>query len=435
MLVDKLKSKQGQIGVIGMGYVGIPLAVAFAEKGFRVTGFDVVEERVTSLNTGESYIGDIPSARLQPLVKSDLFCATTDFSRLAEQSAIIIAVPTPLNETRDPDLRAIKAATEQVSHFLQPEQLVVLESTTYPGTTEEVLKPILEKSGLRAGHDFYLAYSPERIDPGSNSSQGWAFENTPKVVGGFSPACLEVAIVLYSQVVQKVVPVSSTRIAEMSKLFENIFRVVNVALVNEMSLLCDRMELNFWEVLEAANTKPYGIMRFMPGPGVGGHCIPVDPFYLTWKAREYDFNTRFIELAGEINLQMPRFVRELIIRALSRQGKPLYGAKILLLGVAYKKDVADIRESPALKIIELLQRDGALVSYNDPYIAEINEHNLKLTSVGLSDTQLNAVDCVVIVTDHSTYDMHRIVEAAKLVVDTRNATKSVGKARDKIMLL
>jgi UDP-N-acetyl-D-glucosamine dehydrogenase len=241
--------------------------------------------------------------------------------------------------------------------------------------------------------------------------------------------------VLYSQVVQKVVPVSSTRIAEMSKLFENIFRVVNVALVNEMSLLCDRMELNFWEVLEAANTKPYGIMRFMPGPGVGGHCIPVDPFYLTWKAREYDFNTRFIELAGEINLQMPRFVRELIIRALSRQGKPLYGAKILLLGVAYKKDVADIRESPALKIIELLQRDGALVSYNDPYIAEINEHNLKLTSVGLSDTQLNAVDCVVIVTDHSTYDMHRIVEAAKLVVDTRNATKSVAKARDKIMLL
>lgn len=435
MLVDKIKSKQAKIGIVGLGYVGLPVAVAFAEKGFRVTGFDVVKARAAQLNRGESYIGDIPNERLLPLTASGHFHATHDFSVLAAQDAIIIAVPTPLNQTRDPDLTAIKAATDNVANYLQRGQLVVLESTTYPGTTDEVLRPVLEKKGMLVGEDFYLAFSPERIDPGSNNSQGWTFENTPKVVGGTTPACLAAAEMLYSQVVEKVVPVKSTRIAEMCKLFENIFRVVNVALVNEMTLLCDRMGLNFWDVVDAASTKPYGFMKFVPGPGVGGHCIPVDPFYLTWKAREYDFNTRFIELAGEINLQMPRYVRELAVRALNKSGKGLSGSNILLLGVAYKKDVADMRESPALKIIELLEKDGAGLSYHDPHVPELAEGHLKLNSVALSEETLRAADCVIIVTDHTSVDYDFVLRHAKVVVDTRNVTRDVSENRDKITLL
>ncbi|HEX2909697.1 MAG TPA: nucleotide sugar dehydrogenase [Chloroflexia bacterium] len=435
MLIDKIKSKHAKIGVIGMGYVGLPVAVAFAEKGFRVTGFDVVKARVSQLNRGESYIGDIPSERLLPLNASGCFHATYDFSVLAAQDVIIIAVPTPLNQTRDPDLTAIKAATRNIAAYLQKGQLVVLESTTYPGTTEEVLQPILEEKGFKVGQDFYLAFSPERIDPGSNSSKGWCFENTPKVVGGVTPACLEAATSLYGQVIEKVVPVSSARVAEMCKLFENTFRVVNVALVNEMALLCDRMGLNVWEVLDAASTKPYGFMKFTPGPGVGGHCIPVDPFYLTWKAREFDFNTRFIELAGEINLQMPRYVRELVMRALNTHGKSLKGSRVLLLGVAYKKDVADMRETPAIRVIELLEKDGAQVSYHDPHVPQFEENHLKMSSIELSAEALAEADCVVLVTDHSAYDYNFIVSNARLLVDTRNATLNVNEGREKITLL
>lgn len=435
MLIDKIKSRHAKIGIIGLGYVGLPIAVAFAEKNFRVTGFDVIKEKVAMLKRGESYIGDIAGERLLPLEASGCFRATTDFSALVAQDVVIIAVPTPLNTTRDPDLTAVRAATAQVAQYLQKGQLIILESTTYPGTTEEVLQPILEASGLKVGQDFHLAFSPERIDPGSNNSKGWRFENTPKVVGGVTPACLEVAEALYSRAIEKVVPVSSARVAEMSKLFENVFRVVNVALVNEMSLLCNRMGLNVWEVLEAAGTKPYGFMKFTPGPGVGGHCIPVDPFYLTWKAREYDFNTRFIELAGEINLQMPRFVRELTAQALNRHKKSLNGSKILLLGVAYKKDVADMRESPAIKIIELLEQDGAEITYCDPHVPYLHEGALELKAVSLTPETLAECDCAVIVTDHTAFDYNLIVKHAPLVVDTRNATAAVYEGREKIILL
>lgn len=435
MLIDKIKSKHAKIGIIGLGYVGLPIALAFADKGFRVTGFDVVKQKVAQLKRGESYIGDVAGERLLPLEASGHFRATTDFSALVAQDVLIIAVPTPLNQTRDPDLTAVKAATEQVAKYLQKGQLVILESTTYPGTTEEILQPILEAGGLKVGQDFYLAFSPERIDPGSNNSKGWRFENTPKVVGGVTPACLEVAQALYAQVIEKVVPVSSARVAEMSKLFENVFRVVNVALVNEMSLLCNRMGLNVWEVLEAAGTKPYGFMKFTPGPGVGGHCIPVDPFYLTWKAREYEFNTRFIELAGEINLQMPRFVRELAVQALNRHRKSLNGSKILLLGVAYKKDVADMRESPAIKIIELLEQDGAEVSYCDPHVPVLQEGKLDLKAVELTPEALSECDCAIIVTDHTAFDYDLIVKNVPLVVDTRNALAAVREGREKIILL
>jgi UDP-N-acetyl-D-glucosamine dehydrogenase len=435
MLIDKIKSKYAKIGIIGLGYVGLPIAVAFAEKGFRVTGFDVIKEKVAQLKRGESYIGDVAGERLILLSASGHFRATSDFSALAAQDVVIIAVPTPLNQTRDPDLTAVRVATGQVAKYLQPHQLVILESTTYPGTTEEVLQPILEAGGLKLGQDFYLAFSPERIDPGSNNSKGWRFENTPKVVGGVTPACLELAEALYAQVVETVVPVSSARVAEMSKLFENVFRVVNVALVNEMSLLCNRMGLNVWEVLEAAGTKPYGFMKFTPGPGVGGHCIPVDPFYLTWKAREYEFNTRFIELAGEINLQMPRYVRELAIQALNRHCKSLNGSKILLLGVAYKKDVADLRESPALTIIDLLEQDGAVISYCDPHLPELRQGRLDLKAVELTADTLAGADCAIIVTDHSAFDYDLIVQNAPLIVDTRNALAAIREGREKIILL
>lgn len=435
VLIDKIKSKQAKIGVIGLGYVGLPEAAYFAEAGFRVTGFDVAKERISKLNRGESYIGDIPDERLLPLVHSGKFHATYDMSVLAAQDVVLVCVPTPLNRTYDPDLGYIKAATDSIAAHIHSQQLIVLESSTYPGTTEEIMLPAFAAKGLTVGQDFYLAFSPERIDPGNTSSKGWHFGNVPKVVGGVTPACLEAAVTLYQQVVEKVVPVSSPRAAEMTKLFENIFRAVNIALVNEMALLCDRMDMNIWEVVEAANTKPFGIMKFTPGPGLGGHCIPIDPFYLTWKAREFDFHTKFIELAGEINTQMPYHVRELVNRALSAQGKGLKDAKILLLGMAYKKDVADYRESPALKIIPLLEHDGAIVSYNDPYVPFIKEHGVALESVELSEAALQQADVVVITTDHSDYDYQWIVNTASKVVDTRNATAKVAENRDRIVLL
>lgn len=435
MLTDKIKSKQAKIGIIGLGYVGLPESMYYAEAGFRVTGFDVIKNRVSKLNRGESYISDVKDERLMPLVQSGRFRATLDMSALAAQDVILVCVPTPVTRTQDPDLSYIKAATESIAQHLQRGQLIILESSTYPGTTEEIMLPAFEAKGLKVGEDFFLAFSPERIDPGSISSKGYNFNNMPKVVGGITPACLEAATLLYSQVVEKVVPVSSPRAAEMTKLFENIFRAVNIALVNETALLCDRMGLNIWEVLEAANTKPFGIMKFTPGPGLGGHCIPVDPFYLTWKAREYDFHTRFIELAGEINNQMPRHVRELAIRALSEQGKGLRGSNVLILGLAYKKDVADYRESPALKVLALLEKDEAQVSYNDPHIPKFDEGGKMLELVDLTEERVREADVVIITTDHSSYDYNWIVANAKKVVDTRNATAKVGENRDKIVLL
>lgn len=430
--IGLIETHQARVGIIGMGYVGVPAAVTFAERGFSVTGFDIVKPKVERLNRSDSYIEDISSSRLEAMVSTGKFHATTNFSGLSDQDVIVIAVPTPLNKTREPDLAAVRGAARAIAQNLRPGQLIILESTTYPGTTDEVIKPILEETGLVAGEDFFLAFSPERIDP---SSKNWRFDNVPKVVGGFTPDCLAIASAFYSQVVTKVVPVSSTRIAEMTKLFENIFRVVNMALVNEMALLCDRMNLNFWEVLEAAETKPYGFMKFTPGPGVGGHCIPVDPFYLTWKAREFDFSTRFIELAGEINLQMPQHVRELVIRTLNSQGKSLKDAKVLLLGVAYKKDVADLRESPSIKIVELLQQSLVNVSYHDPHVPVFEDGHLKLHSVELTEATLEQADCVVILTDHSAFNYDYIVEHANRVVDTRNATAKVKEQREKIVLL
>lgn len=432
MLAEKIRSKTAKIGVVGLGYVGLPVGLAFAQAGFRVMGLDISAQRCAQLNRGESYISDISNERLMPLVADGRFRATVDASILTAQDVVIICVPTPLNQTRDPDLSAVSSAAEKVAHYLQRGQLIVLESTTYPGTTEEIVLPALAGKGLTVGEDFYLAFSPERIDPGSTK---YKFENTPKIVGGVSQKCLEAAQLLYAAVVEEVVAVSSPKVAEMTKLFENIFRVVNVALVNEMALLCDRMNLNIWEVVGAANTKPFGIMNFTPGPGVGGHCIPIDPFYLTWKAREFDFHTRFIELAGEINIQMPYHVRELVLRALNRQGKGLNGAKILLLGVAYKKDVNDYRESPALKIIQLLEKDGAQVSYNDPHIPDFSEGQTSHHSVTLDEATLQNSDCVLIVTDHTAYDYNWLVQHAPVVVDTRNATAKVTEHRDKILLL
>jgi UDP-N-acetyl-D-glucosamine dehydrogenase len=435
MLIDKIKNKQAKVGIIGLGYVGLPVAVAFAEKGFRVTGLDVSAPRVAQLNRGQSYIDDISSERLLPLVHSGNFKASIDSAILSAQDAIIICVPTPLNKTHDPDLTAIKEATQAIAANLQKGQLIVLESTTYPGTTEEVILPVLKAMGYTAGEDFYLAFSPERIDPGSVGSKGWRFENTPKVVGGVTEQCRDLTMALYGHVVEKLVPVSSPRAAEMTKIFENVFRVVNVALVNELALLCDRMGLDIWEVVAAANTKPFGIMNFTPGPGVGGHCIPIDPFYLTWKAREFDFHTRFIELAGEINLQMPYHVRELAIRALGKHGKSLRGAKVLLMGVAYKKDVSDYRESPALKIISLLEKDGATVSYHDPLVPELREDDLNMRSVELDAQTMQGADCVLIITDHSSFDYGAIVRESRSVVDTRNATAKIKEGREKIVLL
>ncbi len=434
--LHKIVSHTAQIGVIGMGYVGLPLAVRAAEIGFPVLGFDVDRDRVTALNNGESYIGDVTATRVLAVRQQGTLEATTDMRRLRACDVIVICVPTPLNHTRDPDLHYIEQASEEIARMLRMGQLVILESTTYPGTTQEIVQPRLEATGLRVGEDVFLAFSPERIDPGQTSSQGWSIENTPKIVGGVTDICTTLASAFYRQITSQVVPVSSPRVAELTKLFENIFRAVNIALVNELALLCDRMQLNVWEVIEAAATKPFGFMKFLPGPGLGGHCIPIDPFYLTWKAREFDLSTRFIELAGEINTQMPRHVHDLVTRALNQQCKALNGATVVLLGVAYKKDVDDYRESPAFKIADLLQADGAQIVFCDPHLSSFQNHAGQVFHTTPLNTDLLAnADCAVIITDHSAFDYEQIVAQAAAVVDTRNATRHVTQGREKIVLL
>jgi UDP-N-acetyl-D-glucosamine dehydrogenase len=435
-LMAKLDARAATVGIIGLGYVGLPLAVRAARLGHSVIGFDVNPARVAAINRGESDVGDVPAESVATLRDIGRLEATADFRRLRACDIVIICVPTPLNKTRDPDLRAIEQAAEATARALRAGQLVVLESTTWPGTTEEVVQPRLEATGMRVGEDIFLAFSPERIDPGQTSSKGWTVENTPKVVGGVTPACTALAAAFYGQITSQVVPVSSPRVAELTKLFENIFRNVNIALVNELALLCDRMGLSVWEVIDAAATKPFGFMKFTPGPGLGGHCIPIDPFYLTWKAREFDLTTRFIELSGEVNAQMPRHVRELTLRALNRNGRALRGAEVVLLGVAYKKDVADSRESPVFKIMQLLEADGARITTVDPLIDEFQSHDGTLyRTTPFSEALLRQADCVVIVTDHSAFDYAQIVRWARAVVDTRNATRDVTEGREKIVLL
>ena len=439
------KGAQLKVGIIGCGYVGLPLALRFAEAGHKVTGFDTDPAKVSMLNAGKSYIEHIQQTKIQQFVNSRHFSATTDFSKLKETDAILICVPTPLDERREPDLSYVEQTAISIQPHLQKGQLVVLESTTYPGTTEELVLPILEKSGLKCPiasgiesenipSDFFLAFSPEREDPG-NKQYGLA--QIPKVVGGINPPSSRAALALYAQVVAKVVPVSSTRAAEMAKLLENIFRCVNIALVNELKLLATRMNIAIWEVIDAAATKPFGFMPFYPGPGLGGHCIPVDPYYLSWKAREFDFAARFIELAGEINTSMPYHVVDAIASSLNSHRKSLNGSKLLILGVAYKKDVDDLRESPSLKIMQLLQQRGAQIEYNDPYFPQMhkmrhyNFENMK--SVPISKDALAKYDAAIIATDHSSYDYHAIVDGSKLVVDTRNATRRVTRNRDRII--
>ena len=421
-LADKIGNKSARVGIVGLGYVGLPLAVAFAEAGFKVLGFDTQQKRVDLVNQGKSYIADVPDTHLSSALDNDFLEATTNQSKLKEMDAIFICVPTPLTRTREPDLSYVIHEAEELSKYLRHDQLVVLESTTYPGTTREVMLPILERSGLKGGSDFCLAFSPERVDPGSKN---YNIKNTPKVVGGIDPKSTEVAALLYQQVAETVIPVSCPEVAELTKVFENVFRSVNIALVNELAQLCQRMNISVWEVISAASSKPFGYMPFYPGPGVGGHCIPLDPYYLANKAREYDFHTRFIELAAEINEHMPYYVVSCIMEALNTQGKSLNRAEILVLGAAYKKDVGDVRESPSLKLIQLLQDKGARISYNDPYIPDIQLSHGSLSSVDFTEEYLSSMDCVVIATDHSCYNIEQLVAEAKLVVDTRGVTKGL----------
>jgi len=438
-LQNKITDCTAHIAVVGLGYVGLPLATAFAKAGFRVTGLDISQHKVNSIAAGKSYIPDVLESDLAPHVQSGIITATSDYDALCEVDAIFICVPTPYDAQRAPDLSFIQDASAGIEPRLKPGQLIVLQSTTYPGTTEEIVQPILEQSGLRAGMDFYLAFSPERIDPGNKK---WSAYNTPKVVGGITPKGTQLACDLLSQMGALVHPVSSTRAAELTKLLENTFRAVNIALVNELSLLTERMDIDFWEVIKAAETKPFGFMPFYPGPGVGGHCIPIDPYYLSWKAREYDYYTEFIELAGEVNQAMPHHVVELVSQALSMHRKPLRDARVLILGVAFKPEIDDARNSPAGRIIELLLNRGAEVYYHDPYVPRFQVGNdvfhreaTILESVALTEKEIAAADCVVIVTDHRRLDYERVAVHANLVVDTRNATADLSDYRDKIVRL
>ncbi len=419
-LEEKIRDRSARIGIVGIGYVGLPLAVAFSEAGFKVVGVDTQQRRVDAVNQGQSYIADVSTERLQAVVAKKLLQATMDQSRLEETDAICICVPTPLTKTRDPDLSYVIHESKIISRYLQPGQLIVLESTTYPGTTRQVVLPILESSKLRSGVDFYLAYSPERVDP---ANKKYSIRNTPKIVGGITPESTKMVEALYSQVVDTVVPVSCPEVAEMTKVFENVFRSVNIALVNELAQLCEKLGVSVWEVLDATSTKPFGYMPFHPGPGIGGHCIPSDPYYLANKAKEVDFHTRFIELAAEINENMPYYVVFRIMETLNAAGKSLNGAKLLVLGVAYKKDIEDIRDSPSLKLVQLLSDKGAKVTYNDPYIPKIKLSQGSLASVELNKESLSSADCVVIATDHSCYDIDEVATYSKLLFDTRGATR------------
>jgi UDP-N-acetyl-D-glucosamine dehydrogenase len=415
-LFENLANHDARVGIIGIGYVGLPLAMVFAEAGFQVTGIDVSTERVAALNAGISHIEDVPSAQLANLVAAGRFRATTDYSVLRELDAISICVPTPLRKTRDPDISYIVNVTEQLARYLRPGQVIVLESTTYPGTTREVMLPKLQESGLTVGKDYFLAFSPERVDPGRTD---WTTKNTPKVIGGVTPACIRVAQAYYEQAIERVVPVSSPEAAEMVKLLENTFRAVNIGLVNEVLLMCDKLGLDAWEVIEAAATKPFGFMKFTPGPGLGGHCIPIDPLYLSWKLKTLDYTARFIELASEVNTNMPRYWVQKVQDALNDAGRSVKGSKILIIGIAYKKNVNDVRESPALDIMHLLHEKGALVHYHDPHVPEARVEDTLYHSEADLEQALRAADCVVVVTDHSSYDWQQIGQASKVLVDTR----------------
>ena len=421
-LKRRLENREAVAGIIGLGYVGLPLAVELARANVRTIGFDVDVRKVADLAAGRSYIPDVPSEHVAEVVNSGLLTPTTDAASLSEADVIDICVPTPLRKTKDPDLSYVVKAVETTAAVLRRGQLVILESTTYPGTTDEVVKPALEAQGLRAGEDFYLAFSPERVDPGNPT---YHTRNIPKVVGGIDPTSTGLAAAFYRQVVETVVPVSSTRAAEMVKLLENTFRAVNIGMVNELALMSHRMGIDVWEVIDAAKTKPFGFMPFYPGPGLGGHCIPIDPFYLSWKAKQFNFEARFIELAGQVNGSMPEHVVTRVAEALNTQRKPLNGSRIHVLGVAYKRDIDDVRESPALDIIELLTRRGAIVTYSDPYVPEIDHGPHRLTGVDLDAAIAAGSDCAVVITDHKAFDYPRIVDAFPLIVDTRNALKEL----------
>ena len=420
-LLNKIERRDAHVAIIGLGYVGLPLAVVFAEAGHRVIGIDLDSRKVDALNQGESYIEDIPSERLRPLVAKERLSATTDFSVLADCDTVSICVPTPLNKTGAPDISYIVSATDEIARYVHPGMVVVLESTTYPGTTTEIILPRLNNSGhgLKAGEDFFLCFSPERVDPGRTD---WTTFNTPKVMGGVTNNCLQAGRALYETAIQRVVPVSSTEAAEMVKLLENTFRAVNIGLVNEVLLMSDKLGLDAWEVIDAAATKPFGFMKFTPGPGLGGHCIPIDPLYLSWKLKTLDYNARFIELANDVNTAMPRYWVQKVQDALNEAGKPVKGSSILVLGVAYKKDVSDIRESPALDIIHLLQQKGAKVMYHDPHVPSFQHDGMMMEGVADLDLTLRKADCVVVATDHSFYCWQELVQQDCLLVDTRNAT-------------
>lgn len=418
-LTDKIQNKEARVGIIGLGYVGLPLAVEFAQAGYHVVGIDTDSIKVDALNRGDCYITDISAELFSDMVATGRLMATQDYLAIGELDAISICVPTPLRKTRDPDMSYVVAAANQIAKYLRPGTLVILESTTYPGTTAEVVLPIMLGNGYVIGEDIFLAYSPERIDP-ANTTYG--VHNTPKVIGGVTIDCADVATALYDTVVEEVVKVSSTQAAEMVKLLENTFRAVNIGLINEMAIMCDKLGIDVWEVIEAAKTKPFGYMPFYPGPGLGGHCIPIDPLYLSWKLKSLNFNARFIELADEINTNMPRYVVRKVAEALNEDSKPVRGSKVLILGVAYKADVGDVREAPALDIIQLLKQQGAIVHYHDPYVSSIQFNQVDMNSVVYDMSILESVDCVIIVTDHSYYNWTDILNHTNLVVDTRNAT-------------
>jgi UDP-N-acetyl-D-glucosamine dehydrogenase len=431
-LQDKLKKKTAVVGIIGLGYVGLPLAVEFAQNGLKVIGFDISKHKVDLINSGKSDIGDVSSEKVKILIDSKMLSATDDFSRLKDCDCATICVPTPLSKTKDPDVAFILSAVDQIEKHIHKEMLIVLESTTYPGTTEELILPKLEAKGLKVGKDFYLAFSPERIDPGNAN---YHTANTPRVVGGATPKCRQVAKEFYLCIIDNVFDVSSTKAAEMVKLLENTFRSVNIGLVNEVALMCDRLGLDVWEIIDAASSKPFGFMPFYPGPGLGGHCIPIDPHYLSWKLKSLNYYARFIELAGDINTHMPEYVIDRVTRQLNDNGKALKGSKIVVLGVAYKRDISDVRESPALDVIRLLQGRGAKVVYNDPYVPVLKFDSTNMKSQSLTKTLLSSAACTVIVTNHSDYDYQWVVDNSNLVFDTRNATKNVKSGKKKIAKL
>jgi UDP-N-acetyl-D-glucosamine dehydrogenase len=425
ILQEKIRNKTARVGVVGLGYVGLPLAVEFTRAGFSVTGIDVLDHKVAQLNAGISYVQDVPTEVFRPYVDQGLFRATTDFSVIAELDTVNIAVPTPLRKTKDPDMSFVVSASEEIAKYAHPGLLVILESTTYPGTTEELLLPMFEKNGLKVGRDIFLCFSPERVDPGNPNFQTI---NIPKVVGGITPECTEVGALFYAQALEKVVSVSSTVVAEMVKLLENTFRMINIGLANEMALMCDRMGIDVWEVIDAAATKPFGFMAFYPGPGLGGHCIPIDPFYLSWKTKQAGIEARFIELAGYINGSMPHFVLDKIQNALNEHTKPLKASHIHIAGVAYKRNIDDVRESPALDVIMLLEKRGARVTYSDPFVPVLKLDDHQLAAEDLMSAAAKA-DCVVIITDHAAFDYRALLDAADLIVDTRNAMKGLKSAK------